>query len=111
MSPSRTGAMDEVIRGQKAGRAIGLYSVCSAHPVVLEAAMMQGISDRWGADRSRVCVESTSNQVNQEGGYSGMTPARFARYVRGIAEKAGLPAEGVILGGDHLGPHAWRKEP
>ena len=39
--------------------------------------MMQGL-----ADDSSVCIESTSNQVNQFGGYTGMTAGlSFAMYV------------------------------
>jgi D-tagatose-1,6-bisphosphate aldolase subunit GatZ/KbaZ len=67
---------------------------------------------RLGAEGGTlVCVESTSNQVNQFGGYTGQTPEQFAAFVRSIAEQAGLPAERLLLGGDHLGPYPWRKEP
>ena len=33
-----------------------------------------------------VLIEATCNQVNQEGGYTGMTPADFRTYVLGIAD-------------------------
>ena len=56
-------------------------------------------------------VEATSNQVNQFGGYTGMRPADFVRFLRDIAARAGFPAERVWIGGDHLGPNAWRAEP
>lgn len=56
-------------------------------------------------------MESTSSQVNQFGGYIGQTPQRFSEWVRGAAHVAGLPAERVLLGGDHLGPFPWRGEP
>ena len=49
-------------------------------------------------------VESTSNQVNQDGGYTGVKPSDFVAFVARLAAEAGLPAERVILGGDHLGP-------
>ena len=40
-----------------------------------------------------------------------MTPAAFQHYVADIAERAALPLERVLLGGDHLGPNCWRSEP
>ena len=56
-------------------------------------------------------IESTCNQVNQFGGYTGMTPADFAAYVHAQAVENGLPQERLVLGGDHLGPSPWQKEP
>ncbi len=58
-----------------------------------------------------VLIEATCNQVNQYGGYTGMTPVDFAQFVDGIANKVGFPKERLILGGDHLGPLAWAGEP
>jgi D-tagatose-1,6-bisphosphate aldolase subunit GatZ/KbaZ len=62
------------------------------------------------ADGSILHVESTSNQVNQFGGYTGTTPAHFAEQIRRSAAQAGLPAERILLGADHLGPYCWRSE-
>jgi D-tagatose-1,6-bisphosphate aldolase subunit GatZ/KbaZ len=90
------------VREHKGGVARGITSVCSAHPVVLRAAIEEALEDG-----SSVLVESTSNQVNQEGGYAGVKPAEFVAFVGRLAEEAGLPAERVILGGDHLGPNPW----
>lgn len=56
-------------------------------------------------------IESTCNQVNQYGGYTGMVPAEFVRYLRGIAEENNFPFKNIILGGDHLGPNIWQNEP
>lgn len=84
----------------------GITSVCSAHPLVLEAACREAL--RAG---TAVLIEATCNQVNQDGGYTGMTPADFRRFVLGIAAKAGLPAERLVLGGDHLGPNPWKALP
>src|SRR5690242_7687383 len=97
---------DAIVRDQHAGRPRGIYSVCSAHPLVLEAAIAQALDD--GA---AVLIESTSNQVNQFGGYTGQTPAQFADAVRKLAAEHGLATEKLLLGGDHLGPHPFRKEP
>ena len=94
------------LREHKRGSTVGLYSICSAHTTVLEAAARLAV--KIGAP---LLVESTSNQVNQEGGYTGMTPAVFAAQLRLIASQAGLAEERVILGGDHLGPYPWRTLP
>jgi len=61
-----------------------------------------------GATGTPVLVESTCNQVNQFGGYTGMTPADFATYVVTLASQIGLAPEKVLLGGDHLGPRSGR---
>ena len=98
--------LDEIVRNQKSGEAVGLASVCSSHPFVLKAAMQRAV--RLG---STILVESTCNQVNQMGGYTGMTPDDFVAYIRALASQAGLELERVLLGGDHLGPSVWQAEP
>jgi D-tagatose-1,6-bisphosphate aldolase subunit GatZ/KbaZ len=84
----------------------GVTSVCTAHPIVIEAALLLGL--RTGR---RVLIEATCNQVNQEGGYTGMTPADFRQFVETIAARVGLDPSRVILGGDHLGPNPWKHLP
>src|SRR5258708_38479559 len=81
----------------------GLYSICSAHPWVLEAAMRQAL-----ADDTPLLIESTSNQVDQYGGYTGMKPAEFVAFVPWSAGQGGVKREHLILCGGHLAPHAWR---
>jgi D-tagatose-1,6-bisphosphate aldolase subunit GatZ/KbaZ len=61
--------------------------------------------------RAPVLIEATCNQVNPDGGYTGMDPARFRAFVLDLADGAGCPRDLVILGGDHLGPSPWRREP
>jgi D-tagatose-1,6-bisphosphate aldolase subunit GatZ/KbaZ len=73
---------------------------------VLEACVRQAIKDD-----SPLLIESTSNQVNQAGGYTGMAPSDFRDYVWSIADKFNFPQERLILGGDHLGPNPWQHEP
>lgn len=90
----------------KQGAGCGLYSVCSSHPRVLEAAMQQAL-----ADGSPLLIESTSNQVDQFGGYTGMTPDRFVAMVHETAAAMRFPRERLLLGGDHLGPNVWQQEP
>lgn len=98
-------ALREILSGNRQGSGGGIYSVCSAHPLVIEASMRQAL-----ADDSVVLIEATSNQVDQFGGYTGMTPADFRDFVLEIADAHGFPRERVILGGDHLGPNRWQKE-
>ena len=81
----------------------GVTSVCTAYPLVIEAALLHGI--RTGR---RVLIEATCNQVNQEGGYTGMTPADFRRFVETIAHRVGFDPARIVLGGDHLGPNPWK---
>ena len=90
----------------RAGERVGVTSVCCAHPLVIRAALALA---RY---RGQVAViESTCNQVNQDGGYTGLTPQAFADQVRAAARDIGLPAAMLVLGGDHLGPQPWRALP
>jgi len=96
----------DTIERHKQGESVGVTSVCSAHPLVLEAAVLQ--ARETGA---YVLVEATSNQVDQTGGYTGMRPSDFRELAHGIAARCGLPLDRVVLGGDHLGPNRWRNLP
>ena len=96
----------EVVARHKAGRSVGVYSACSAHPLVIEAAL-----NHVRRQSGLVLIEATSNQVNQDGGYTGMRPADFSRFVLAIAARLGVPSEQVLLGGDHLGPNCWQDLP
>lgn len=96
----------DLVRQHKAGQAVGIHSVCSAHPLVIEAALRAGKEHG-----SCVLIEATSNQVNQDGGYTGMTPAAFRDFVLAIAAQVSFPADRVLLGGDHLGPNCWQHQP
>jgi len=99
-------ALQKIAEANRADGTQGIYSVCSAHRQVIEAAVLQA-----KADQSLLLVEATCNQVNQEGGYTGMTPNDFRDYVRAIAAEFSFSADQLILGGDHLGPNPWRSEP
>lgn len=111
MAPKAGGgtALEEfqaLLQRNRAGRGGVAASVCSAHPLVLRALFRAARRHDTFA-----LVESTSNQVDQYGGYTGMKPADFARLVHGLAAEEGFPAERVLLGGDHLGPNTWRSRP
>lgn len=98
-------ALLDLLRAHKTGGG-GIYSVCSSHPLVIEATLRE--AKRGGR---HALIEATSNQVNQYGGYTGMTAVLFQAFVADIAARVGLPMERVLLGGDHLGPNCWRNEP
>jgi D-tagatose-1,6-bisphosphate aldolase subunit GatZ/KbaZ len=99
-------AMLDVVGRHKSGVPVGIHSVCSAHPLVLEAALRLAHSTG-----SLALIEATSNQVNQDGGYTGMRPAAFRERVLALATAVGLPHDRVVLGGDHLGPNCWQHLP
>lgn len=102
--------MSQILRTRVArdsnGRQRGIYSVCSAHPLVIEASIQQAKEDG-----TSLLIEATCNQVNQFGGYTGMNPADFVRFVQGIAAQVGFDENQFIFGGDHLGPNPWRDLP
>lgn len=101
-----TNTLRDIIARNRAGEAVALPSVCSAHPDVLLASTRLAAS--LGAT---LAIEATSNQVNQFGGYTGIRPADFVLYLRKICDRAGLEFGNVVLGGDHLGPQVWRNMP
>ena len=98
--------LDEILASQKRGEAQGIASVCSAHPFVIQQTLRV-----YKTLRVSPLIEATCNQVNQFGGYTGMTPKDFVSYIRGIAAENDFPFENIILGGDHLGPNVWQNEP
>ena len=104
---TRVNPIRELVLRHKAGERVGVTSVCSAHPLVIEATFRHAL--RRGSPL--VLIEATSNQVNQDGGYTGMVPADFRSFVEDIAAKTNFPVERLVLGGDHLGPNAWTALP
>jgi D-tagatose-1,6-bisphosphate aldolase subunit GatZ/KbaZ len=101
-----THVLTELVQAQQRGEARGIPSICSAHPLVVEAALRHA-----QAHGGPVLIEATCNQVNQEGGYTGMTAPDFVAFVHAIADACGFPHDWILLGGDHLGPNPWRTEP
>jgi D-tagatose-1,6-bisphosphate aldolase subunit GatZ/KbaZ len=96
----------DTVAKHKGGEAVGIYSVCSAHPLVVEASVQQALDDD-----GYLLVEATSNQVDQFGGYTGMKPQDFRRLVLDLARRHGLAEDRIVLGGDHLGPNRWQDRP
>ncbi len=95
-------ALTKIVAIQKSGKAVGIYSACSANSFVIEAVLKKGLEDN-----SCVLIESTANQCDQFGGYTGMKPVDFKNYVYEIADKLGFDKNKIFLGGDHLGPLTW----
>lgn len=95
--------LQQVVERHRAGDHVGITSVCSAHPLVLRAALEHAVQTG-----TVVLIEATSNQVDQDGGYTGMRPADFRDLVHQIADQVGLAHGAIVLGGDHLGPNRWR---
>ena len=80
----------------------GIPSYCTANELVIEALIEQAAK----LD-TEILIEGTSNQINQSGGYTGMTPEDFKNYVFEIAERVGFNKNKIILGADHFGPLVW----
>jgi D-tagatose-1,6-bisphosphate aldolase subunit GatZ/KbaZ len=96
----------EILAANRRGKGLGIYSICSANRFVLEAGMLEA-----KRGEGLLVIEATSNQVNQFGGYTGQTPAAFVKFVEQVAAEMRFPLKRILLGGDHLGPHVWRREP
>lgn len=97
-------SLRKLVNEYKNGQNVGIFSVCTSNQYVIEAAM-EKIKD---TDMD-LLIESTANQVNQDGGYTGMEPKDFVDYVYEIAERVNFDKDKLILGGDHLGPLTWVK--
>ena len=98
--------LKQIVVKQKNGQPVGIYSCCSANDYVIEAAL-----EAAKRDDSCVLIEATANQVDQNGGYTGMKPIDFMNFVMEKADKVGLAKDRVFLGGDHLGPLTFASKP
>ncbi len=95
--------MKQIIAASRAGHHAGIPSYCTAHPETLRA-----IFRCYRNNDKPVLIEATCNQVNQDGGYTGMKPADFREFVFTLAREANVETSRIILGGDHLGPNPWK---
>lgn len=98
--------IQDLIKRNRNGEAIGLPCFCTANEKVLRAVL--SFAKKTGFP---TVIEATCNQVNQDGGYTGMTAADFMAWLSEMAADAGVPMDQLILGGDHLGPNVWKAEP
>ena len=92
----------EIKEHRHEGILTGIASYCTANDLVIEALLEQ--SKRFD---EHILIEGTANQINQFGGYTGMTPENFRDYVFAIADKVKFNREKIILGADHFGPLVW----
>ena len=99
-------SITDILRARSTGRLRGIWSCCSANEYVIRAALR-----RSKAAGIPALVEATANQVNQFGGYTGMQPADFRRFVLGLAKLEDFDPRQLFLGGDHLGPLTWQDLP
>ena len=74
----------ELLHKRTSAKEKGVYSCCSANAFVIRAALR-----RAKTNDTVVLVEATANQVNQNGGYTGMTPADFRAFLDRLAKKEG----------------------
>lgn len=98
--------MQKMMERRSAGEKIGIPSYCTANELVIEEILRRAKETGIPA-----LIEATANQVNQFGGYTGMKPADYYRFVLDLAEETGCPQELLILAGDHLGPLTWQDLP
>ncbi|TIT82627.1 MAG: tagatose-bisphosphate aldolase, partial [Mesorhizobium sp.] len=65
-----TNPLTGLATARRNGSPYGITSICSAHPLVIQAAIRRAVAD----PDLMLLIEATCNQVNQFGGYTGMTP-------------------------------------
>lgn len=98
--------IQELVEKNRNGEHVGLPCFCTANEHVLRAAL------EYSADHDvPVVIEATCNQVNQDGGYTGMLPQDFVTWIGRLSGEYGVQSDRIILGGDHLGPNPWRHLP
>jgi D-tagatose-1,6-bisphosphate aldolase subunit GatZ/KbaZ len=80
-----------------------LPSFCTANFLVLKTLLIFCKKNKLPA-----LIESTSNQVNQFGGYSNNKPKDFIKKINGLIESLKINKKTIYFGGDHLGPLPWK---
>ena len=84
----------------------GIYSICSSNEFVLNTAI------EFAKEKNDfLLLEATCHQVNQFGGYTGLTPQKYREFINKLVKKYDFPKSKLILGGDHLGPDPWKHLP
>lgn len=54
-----------------------------------------------------IAIEASSNQVNQDGGYTGISAADFSQWIGRLSAEYGVSSDRIVLSGAHLGPKPW----
>jgi len=91
------------INDNRTGKRVGLPCFCTANELVIRSIFQYAKEHQVPA-----VIEATCNQVNQEGGYTGMSPSNFSQWIKSLGMEYGVAPTSIILGGDHLGPNPWR---
>ena len=98
--------INSLVSRNRSGEAVGLPCFCTANEQVLRSIFQYAKTHKVPA-----VIEATCNQVNQEGGYTGMTATDFRDWMGTLAIEFDVASDSIILGGDHLGPNPWRHLP
>ena len=70
----------KILNERRQGKVVGIPSYCTANRKVIETIL------RDAAEHGRtVLIEATANQVDQFGGYTGMKPKDYVRFIEEIA--------------------------
>lgn len=96
----------DILEQRKSGAKVGIPSYCTANRQVIRTILKDA-----AANGRTVLIEATANQVDQYGGYTGMKPKDYVRFIEEIAAETHCDMRQIILGGDHLGPLTFCKEP
>ena len=75
----------------RSGEAVGLPCFCTANEQVLRAVL-----EFCAPYDFPVIIEATCNQINQEGGYTGMSAADFAGWIASLSDEYGVPDKRVV---------------
>ena len=94
--------VQDIISRNKRGEHAGIFSNCTSNEFALRAVMRR--CKKAGVP---ALIEATANQVNQDGGYTGLKPKDFYDWCFEIAKEENFDTSMLILGGDHLGPLTW----
>jgi len=94
------------IQRNRNGEPVGLPCFCTANEQVLRSILKYAKAHQVPA-----VIEATCNQVNQDGGYTGMQAVDFRDWIASLAKEYGVAQDNIVLGGDHLGPNPWRHLP
>ncbi len=94
--------IQSLIEQNRGGANIGLPCFCSANEMVLRT-----LFECCAAHDVPIVVEASATQVNQDGGYTGISAADFSRWVSSLSAEFGVADERLVLAGAHLGPMPW----
>jgi len=98
--------ISSLLHRNRSGETVGLPCFCTANEMVLRSIFQYAQQHQVPA-----VIEATCNQVNQEGGYTGLKASDFRNWMESLMKEYGVSPDAIVLGGDHLGPNPWRHLP